>query len=262
MTTGSGWEVHHLRLHAERGSKGSPEGLPLRFGPGWPPDAPPRGGLDLVWVRVPDRNPDPDRLAVLTAPEHERAERFRVDHARRLFVTGRWTLRHWLGARMHCPAQDVPLHVTSTGKPELPADSPDTPPWAFNLSHSGHRVLAGLQAGGRIGVDVEEVRPRRMLRDIAAHYFHPEEQALLNRAEDGEPDAEAFYRCWTLKEAFIKAIGEGLQFPIQTLNFAGLAAERGVQEIRVRDAAWQCITLPVDPGYAAAVVWEPPPSSL
>jgi 4'-phosphopantetheinyl transferase len=260
MTTGPELAVHRLRLPA----RSAPEAFPAEsapFRPGWPGDAPPPGALDLLWVHIPERDPAPGHLRALTPPERERADRFRVDDARRRYVTGRRILRHWLGTLLHCPPENVPLRQSPTGKPELQPPPTTGPHWEFNLSHSGDRILAGLQATGRIGVDVEEIRPRRLLQEIAADYYHPDELTRLHHG-GREPDLAAFYRIWTLKEAFIKAIGEGLRYPIRTLNFAGAAAAQGPCAFTLENARWRSLSLPVDPGYAAAVVWEcPPPPS-
>ena len=86
-------------------------------------------------------------------------------------------------------------------------DGLEAPP-AFNLSHSGDHGLVALGGHGRLGIDVEVRLPRRHLSAIARRVLGPVEQAALERTE-GEAERRLFHRFWTLKEALIKASGEG-----------------------------------------------------
>jgi 4'-phosphopantetheinyl transferase len=122
-------------------------------------------------------------------------------------------------------------------------------PWAegvsFNVSHSGSLGLIAIAEGAhRIGVDVEQVRPGPDVRALAGRFFHPEEAAAVG------DDRAAFFRCWTRKEAVVKALGLGLAHPLKSfvvdVHAAGPRPVRGVDGLFVTGLA-------VDDGYVAAL---------
>jgi 4'-phosphopantetheinyl transferase len=124
------------------------------------------------------------------------------------------------------------------GKPHL-ADRSDLD---FSLSHSGGLALIAVARGRRVGADVERVRPRTDVLAIARGSLSARErQAIASEGTDGARRA-AFFRCWTRKEAYLKALGVGLA--------GGLDADPD------EAGGWQVSTLPVAPGYAAAVAAE------
>lgn len=226
------------------------------FTPGWPTGRPSGRDVDLVWLRVPERSDESTCRAVLSDVEQARADRFRSAPARLLFLYGRWTVRTWLGSLLNCAPAEVPLILLPTGKPGL-ADVDGVPsPWAFNLSHSGERVLVGLHRGGAVGVDVERTRSPRMARELCASYYHPNEQPMVDPGGETGPDLSKFYQGWTLKEAYIKAIGEGLRYPVRNLDFSRLIGGTRRARVVLDGSPWSCAGLSVDPEYAAAVVWS------
>ncbi|WP_167689912.1 4'-phosphopantetheinyl transferase family protein [Paenibacillus athensensis] len=96
------------------------------------------------------------------------------------------------------------------GKPALPAPAPGH----FNLSHAGDWVVLATHSRP-VGIDVEQIQP--IEAEIAEHYFSPEEQAYVNSAADGW--TERFFDIWTLKESYIKAVGQGLSIPLTSFSF-------------------------------------------
>jgi 4'-phosphopantetheinyl transferase len=85
----------------------------------------------------------------------------------------------------------------------------------FNLAHSGSLAVYGFARGCEIGIDVEECRPLRDLESIARNCFSESETSHLLCLDVAEDRLQAFYRCWTRKEAYVKAVGEGLFYPLQ-----------------------------------------------
>ena len=132
------------------------------------------------------------------------------------------------------------LDVDERGRPWLEGVS-------FSVSHSGSLGLIAIAEGDRrIGVDVEQVRHDTDVRALAARFFHPEEAEAIGDRRD------AFFRCWTRKEAVVKALGLGLAHPLGSFvvdfDADGPRPVRGVEGLVVDGLA-------IDDGYAAALAW-------
>ena len=172
------------------------------------------GGEIHVWA-VPleaIKSPVPELEAVLTPAERKRADLFVRDEPRRTFVASRAALRSILGRYLCKSPGDVPIRYAASGKPRL--ESGDL---CFNLAHSGNLTLIAVTRDGEIGVDVELVRPVDQAHEIAARNFHPAERDTL-RAADTTSLPITFMRCWTRKEAVLKAIGAGLGYPLAAFD--------------------------------------------
>jgi 4'-phosphopantetheinyl transferase len=163
-----------------------------------------------VWHADLDSTPwPPATLARSLAPgEWCRADRFRSRGHRQRFIAGRGMLRHLLAAYLGAQPGDLELRSGAGGKPEV-AIPPGGPSVRFNCSHSQGRAVYGVTLRRRIGVDVEVVRPVPEAVAIAERWFSPPERAQLLASPPGRR-SEAFLRTWTVKEAYLKARGEGL----------------------------------------------------
>ncbi|MEX0641329.1 MAG: 4'-phosphopantetheinyl transferase superfamily protein [Pirellulales bacterium] len=151
-------------------------------------------------------------MAVLAADERERAERFRLDDARRRFVTARAALRRLLGEYLQMSPAEVAFDYDANGKPRL-KHSAEAFNLQFNLAHSGELALVAVARGCEVGVDVERLREVNHWREIAERYFHPRELDEIVASPPAEQLA-AFMRCWTGKEAVLKALGTGVTRPL------------------------------------------------
>lgn len=142
--------------------------------------------------------------------EAELARRALFVHAtpRRHFTLCRAALRTLLCRKLDCRNSDLSFEVSSLGKP-FARNRGKPAPIAFNLSHSGHHGLIAVAPRGRIGVDVEERLPDRDLDSYSRTLLAPVERAFFEK-ESGNRKCELFYRLWTMKEALVKAAGEGL----------------------------------------------------
>jgi 4'-phosphopantetheinyl transferase len=135
----------------------------------------------------------------------------------------------------------------------------------FNLSSSDDTALLAVAWNREIGVDVEKIRAERDCMGIAERFFSPWEAAALRRLPD-QQRVPAFYRCWTRKEAYVKATGEGMFLPLD--SFAVPVDQPHMQPVREEPAAvfpsvgevgqerWTMIDVPEIAGFAAAVVVE------
>ena len=183
----------------------------------WPEIAePPALAADEVHVwSVPlddARAPWTNLLTVLAAAERQRAERFRLDDARRRFVTARAALRRLLGEYLRMPPDEIAFDYDANGKPRL-NDSAPSSNLQFNLAHSGELALVAVTRGCEVGVDVERLRAVNHWPEIAERYFHPREVADIVALPSAQQIA-AFMRCWTGKEAILKALGTGVTRPL------------------------------------------------
>ena len=203
-------------------------------------------------------------MATLSEPERTRAARFHFarDHDR--FIAGRGLLRRLLGRHLAMPPEQIRLMTGPNGKPELdPAFHPGD--LTFNLSHSENRALFGLTYGRRIGVDIERVRPNIEIETLAERFFAPGETAALMALPEAQR-VPAFFACWTRKEAYLKALGEGIGFGLDRFEVSltpdappALLSTAFDPEEAMR---WTLYSLDVSSDFAAAVVIEGSPCPL
>jgi 4'-phosphopantetheinyl transferase len=222
--------------------------------------ATPRCGKVRVWLVTLDRSAaDVERLrAILPAVEQERSDRFHFHHDATRWTVARATLRSILGETLGVDPRDVRFVHGERGKPEL-AEPFVRSGLRFNLSHSAGLALCALTRNRRIGVDIERVRPLADLEQIADRTFSPREREAIRRLAP-EFRHEAFFNCWTRKEAYIKAIGEGLAHPLDRFSVSlvpGAPARlESVDDDPKEAKTWTLEALAPSPGYAAAVIVE------
>jgi 4'-phosphopantetheinyl transferase len=167
-------------------------------------------GADVhVWTACLDDLSEAALRAPLPADERARAGRFHFERDQRRFVAGRGLLRVLLGRYLEADPASLRFGYGPQGKPFLE----EYGDLRFNVSHSGGLALLAFTHGREVGVDVERERPLPEWKDIAGRYFSAWEATELGRLPADERGA-AFFRCWTRKEAFIKATGEGLSRPL------------------------------------------------
>jgi 4'-phosphopantetheinyl transferase len=150
-------------------------------------------------------------LPLLTAEEQIQAERRRAGRVREEFAAGRACLRILLSNIFAVEPCDVPLIVGPYGKPTASVDGRSL---SFNVTHSRGVILIALSENGDVGIDVERVDPAIDVMEVARSAFGPHELRLLEAIRSPEERRLAFYRCWTQKEAIIKADGRGLSLPL------------------------------------------------
>ena len=152
----------------------------------------------------------------LAPDEKARADRFFFRQDRTRYVAARAALRELLGRYLNRSPAEVEFDYNSKGKPSLRAKI-NKHSLQFNISHSHGLALFAFALGRDLGIDVEFVRPEFPADEIAERYFSPQEVMEL-RALPLSIRAEGFYLCWTRKEAYIKARGEGLHIPLESFN--------------------------------------------
>lgn len=197
--------------------------------PAHPPPAGATRADRVVDVVTADLDREVSDGRALSPDERARASRFRFERDRRRFVAGRSVLRRELAERLDCTPSEVAFRYGPYGKPAV-ADGDVV----FNVSHSGSAALFAFAAAGELGVDVELLAHGRPDDDgVAERFFSPAEVETLRR-QPAAARSETFLRCWTRKEAFVKARGEGLSLPLHDFDVE-LAPERAPALLRT---AW------------------------
>lgn len=160
----------------------------------------------------------------LSTDERERARRFYFQRDREHFIVARASLRAILGCYLDLKPDELRFCYGPHGKPALSSESLGGD-LRFNLSHSGGLALYAVTRGREIGVDIERVRPELADGKIAERFFSPREVAAL-RALHPHLQLQAFFNCWTRKEAYIKATGDGLSLPLDQFDVSVVPGER------------------------------------
>jgi 4'-phosphopantetheinyl transferase len=218
--------------------------------------SPPLGDRDVCVWHVKADWTDADVRQVqgwLSDDERARAQRFHFDRDRNRFIVRRAMLRALIGRHLGQEPAAVAFVYGPHGKPDLtaPAGADDL---RFNTSHSGDLAVVALTRRRDIGVDIEWVTPLADLDAIARHHFSPTENLALDRVASAER-VQAFFNCWTRKEAFLKATGEGLLRPLDSFDVTLepheparlLACAEGDPE------RWDLRAFAPAPGYVGAV---------
>lgn len=231
--------------------------------PEWqaPPGTLETGGEEVHVWRILLRSPDlagGQWLDLLSEDERERAGRFHFRRDRARFIGAHACLRQVLSRYLGEEPGRLRFRTNEHGKPLLAGEA-GSAGLEFNLSHSHEVALVAVAFHRRVGVDVERIRPELAGERIARRFFSPgETEALLSLPAPAR--AAAFFRCWTRKEAFLKARGEGLtlrldQFDVSLLpgKPAALLATRPDGE---EASNWTLHHLEPAPGYAGALAVE------
>lgn len=199
---------------------------------------------------------EPPARIILDDEEQQRAQRFVFERDRRRFTAAHSAMRTTLGHYLGIAPEDVRFATAARGKPHLSNPARDI---RFNLSHSGERALLAVTLGREVGVDIEQTREVSDMVSIAERVFSPSERDRLLQTPD-DRQLEVFFRLWTRKESFIKALGEGMYFPLREFEVSTEAD--GSQLLLSCTAApqsmdrWTTRSLPSEPGYTAAITVE------
>jgi 4'-phosphopantetheinyl transferase len=196
--------------------------------------------------------------SVLDEDEAMRASRFRFDKHRAEFIIARGLLRHLLARFTDASPAAIRFSYGPRGKPEM-----SSRPLRFNLSHSGGLVLYAFALDRELGVDIEHCRDMTDLESIARRFFATKEvDELLSLPLEERP--AAFFRCWTRKESFVKAVGDGLYLPLDSFRVSLRPGEPAsiLEEPNDTGQRWRLTDVTPLEGYAAALITEGMPKSL
>jgi len=192
---------------------------------------------------------------ILTDDELDRANRFSFEIDRQRFIAARGTLRSILSPYITIYPSYLRFYYNQYGKPFL---APEFSSYLldFNLSHSGSMALYAITRNRAIGVDVERVRSDFEYEEIAKRFFSVNEVAILHTIPI-EKKLEAFYNCWTRKEAYLKAHGKGLSLPLDSFDVSFASREPPILLITKDEpqesSHWTLLDLKPGLGYVGAL---------
>jgi 4'-phosphopantetheinyl transferase len=197
---------------------------------------------------------------VLSEEERVRARSFAFEEDRRRYVHAHGFLRLLLGRYLDQTPGSIKLTPGRNGKPCLPRNERTV---EFNLSHAHALVLCALACDRQVGVDVEWRDRELSWRDVVSYACSEREQAVLASLA-GPAQADTFFSWWTLKEAYVKALGVGLELPLGRIDVADEFEERFPASARggLRDHRWALFTIPMGSDYSGALVTEGTPSRV
>jgi 4'-phosphopantetheinyl transferase len=225
--------------------------------------------VDLAVVAQPEQR----WQQILSADERTRAARFHFPKDRKYFTATRALLRIILGSYVGCNPTELSFRYSVKEKPSLnrnldrtlnrtsdrvphPASSHSESQVEFNVSHSGDVALLAFSRGRTLGVDVEQLREIFDQAAIARRFFSEQEQTQLAELPPSEQHL-GFFRCWTRKEAYIKAQGAGLSLPLDRFDVSLKTGERNAllstRPDETEAAQWSLQEVPAGEGYVGAL---------
>jgi 4'-phosphopantetheinyl transferase len=172
----------------------------------------PTGRVDVWSVRLDEPARAGSEVVVLSPDEIARAGRFHFEKDRIHFTQCRSALRALLAGYLAIPSAEIRFEYLTSGKPQLAAEQ-NSRALQFNVSHSADMALIAIGSEHRLGVDIEKIRGDVDTTTLAERFFSLRERAGLQALPD-HLRVPGFFACWTRKEAFLKATGEGLSFPL------------------------------------------------
>lgn len=188
----------------------------------------------------------------LSADENARSNRFHFQKDRNNFIVSRGTLRMILSRYLNLSPQNLKFTYSTQGKPALHTETEIF----FNLSHSHQLALYAITLNREIGIDIEFIRPIAEAENIVKNYFSPKEITIFNTISPAHKP-EAFFNAWTRKEAYLKATGQGLIQPLNTIEVSITPGEPAkllsINGDTQKASQWTLTHLTPHPNYIACV---------
>lgn len=222
-----------------------------RGGGGRPTFAAPGETVDAALARL---------SSMLSAEERAIAAAFESEERRRRYIVAHALLRSVLGRIAGVKPNEIVFRYGYRGKPELASPVQDL---QFNMSHARDVVLVAVAHGRRVGVDIEHIDEPGDVRRIAARFLSPRDRDAIDQLP-ADRQREAFLRCWTRKEAYMKARGDGISRPLDDFEVTPTPTPtHEASRARLRSSAnpndtdaWELADVPAPRGFMAAIAVE------
>jgi 4'-phosphopantetheinyl transferase len=191
---------------------------------------------------------------LLSPDERARADRFYFERDRRHFIAGRGILRSILSRYLACLPEEIAFLYGPKGKPSLPGAAIQ-----FNLAHSDGLAVLAVARGGMVGIDLERIRPMQDWDRVMNSVFTVAEIEAIAALPPAD-QLRAFFTCWTRKEAYVKATGDGITVPLQHFSVPVVPGSPPCM-VQVEGASqditrWSFHELPLGPEYVGTVAFE------
>ena len=198
---------------------------------------------------------------ILSTDERNRASKFYFERDKRGFIIGRGMLRMLLGAYLDCEPRQLEFCYGDHGKPALVQKPANGKILHFNVSHTKELAVFAFSWNRELGIDVEYIRIMQDADQIAKRFFSAREYKVLQTLPASQK-MQGFFNCWTRKEAYLKALGDGLARPLDEFEVSLLPGEAASllhvvgrpEEI----SRWRLEAFTPAPGYVAAIAGEGP----
>jgi 4'-phosphopantetheinyl transferase len=192
---------------------------------------------------------------LLSEDEGRRADKFLFDRHRRRFAVGRSKLRQILAKYVPLEPAEIDFEYSGLGKPRL-AGARLGCGLCFNFSNSHERALLAVARDVELGIDIERMRVMENLAGLAERYFAEVEKNYI-LGQTAPAQTASFFHCWTRKEAFLKAFGKGLTFPLRDVTVE-LRPEAAIRIVDIKDQHeksqdWTLVHVEVEPEYVGAI---------
>ncbi len=194
--------------------------------------------------------------SILSEDERERADKLKVEDKKQQYIITRGALRQRLGLLTNIEPKDFVFEYLEHGKPVL-ANNHQCADITFNVSHSNDLALIAIAQEQTIGIDIEKINHESDHQALMTRFFSKAEQAEFQTMPDTNK-ARAFCACWTRKEAFIKAVGDGVSYGLDKFDVA-VDPENQTPDINLHkpsEERWSAINLPINDEYMASLVGD------
>jgi len=208
--------------------------------------------IDFYKVEFAELHPKlEDFLELLSKKELDKASKFKYPELSESYLLGRGFLRNVLGNKLSISPENVIISEGEHGKPYVEGEI------SFNASHTSEYYALAVTVGGDIGLDIELIDPEVEIERVARSHFSDVENAEFGSYRK-EEKLNAFFRCWTRKEAFIKSLGIGLGYPLKSFSVElGLKDYPVILESKQNDEmTWQLHNLNVAGNHAGAIAYQ------
>jgi 4'-phosphopantetheinyl transferase len=197
------------------------------------------------------------QLAEILSPDEQlRANNFYFEKDRWRFIVCRGILRMILGRYLDIEPSQIQFSYGLHSKPALVETSSSGSRLQFNLSHSQELALYAFTLSRQVGIDLEYIRPIDDIEQLAKHFFSEQEYTVLRKLPESQRQV-AFFNCWTRKEAYIKATGQGLSLPLNQFEVSFIPGDPAILVRTFTDSKeaslWSLQELTPDPEYIAAL---------
>jgi len=198
---------------------------------------------------------------LLSEDEILRADKYRFEKDRSVYITAKFLLRSMLGKYVGKNPKEITFEYSKFAKPFYLQNAEVD----FNVSHSGNQIIIGFSMEAAIGVDIEKIKKDFDPLGLAKSFFSKQEIKALSKTDESDI-FQAFYRCWTRKESFIKAVGEGLSYPLDSFAVS-LDDDENAEFLKIENPKdskedWQLHSFVPAEGYIAAITTNRKPNKI